>query len=431
MSRTSTVCCQLPPSSPLKGRTVAGGAPGDRREKNVVSLSGKNDPKGEEATFAQEAERKPGRSARSSRSKSRSRDESTLKGLVKGVGEGRSLAGKRERLPLPLDGVRAERSVKVLMLAIKTQLLRAKLELMQLRLDVIPDDLRRKIHFLGIVRAATMFPCARVETSCSPRLGLAAGVTTRRETLDGGREKKYFVFSFCVASLRSAPVKRTAQLSTPGRILPTLCNLFHAGFASKVLRENSTGISDLWIEFVKYHTSQSFFNEVVDIFGYDLERYRRDVPLKMGKSFQTLRTGVRNLKSRNKPDIVLDAQIAMNTPVRRQGTTVRGEHVDHLNEVYAGLLYFRSPDDTSSGGSLEILECVRGKTCKKIPKTDHRSRSWQVQFNPKDMRTVAEVPYEKNTLVMFVNGRTSYHRVSKRSQTMFPRRLVNLIGEYH
>lgn len=201
--------------------------------------------------------------------------------------------------------------------------------------------------------------------------------------------------------------------------------------ASKVLRENSTGISDLWIEFVKYHTSQSFFNEVVDIFGYDLERYRRDVPLKMGKSFQTLRTGVRNLKSRNKPDIVLDAQIAMNTPVRRQGTTVRGEHVDHLNEVYAGLLYFRSPDDTSSGGSLEILECVRGKTCKKLPKTDHRSRSWQVQFNPKNMRTMAEVPYEKNTLVMFVNGRTSYHRVSKRSQTMFPRRLVNLIGEYH
>jgi len=45
------------------------------------SLSGKNDSKGEEATCAQEAERKPGRSAGSSRSKSSLRDVSTLKGL--------------------------------------------------------------------------------------------------------------------------------------------------------------------------------------------------------------------------------------------------------------------------------------------------------------------------------------------------------------
>ena len=126
--------------------------------KTSSSLSGKNDSKGEEGTFAQEAERKPRRSARSSRSKSRSRDESALKGLVKGVGaagsssaggrasfvgfsvlleragaffavlfcvfilsvvgEGRSLAEKRERLPLPLGGVGAERSIKVLMLAV-------------------------------------------------------------------------------------------------------------------------------------------------------------------------------------------------------------------------------------------------------------------------------------------------------------------------
>ena len=121
-------------------------------KKTSSSLSGKND--SEEAAFAQEAERKPGRSAGSSKSKSSLRDVSTLKGLVKGVGaagssnaggrasfvgfsvllkraavlfcvsflsvvgEGRSLVEKRERLPLPLRGVRAGRLVKVLMLAV-------------------------------------------------------------------------------------------------------------------------------------------------------------------------------------------------------------------------------------------------------------------------------------------------------------------------
>jgi len=119
-------------------------------KKTSSSLSGKNDSEGEEPAFAQEAERKPGRSAGSSRSKSSLRDVSTLKGLVKGVGfagssnasgrasfvgfsvfaflfclsflsiigEGRSLAETRERLPLPLGGVGAERSIKVLMLAV-------------------------------------------------------------------------------------------------------------------------------------------------------------------------------------------------------------------------------------------------------------------------------------------------------------------------
>ena len=119
-------------------------------KKTSSSLSGKNESGGKEETFAQEAERKPGRSAGSSKSKSSLRDVSTLKGLVKGVGfagssnaserasfvgfsvfavlfclsflsiigEGRSLAETRERLPLPLAGVRAERSIKVLMLAV-------------------------------------------------------------------------------------------------------------------------------------------------------------------------------------------------------------------------------------------------------------------------------------------------------------------------
>ena len=126
--------------------------------KTSSSSSGKNDSKGEEATFAQEAGRKPGRSARSSGSKSSSRDVSTLKGLVNSVGaagtsnaggrasfvgfsvlleragaffavffcvsflsvvgEGRSLAEKSERLPLPLGGVGVEHSIKVLELAV-------------------------------------------------------------------------------------------------------------------------------------------------------------------------------------------------------------------------------------------------------------------------------------------------------------------------
>jgi hypothetical protein len=65
-------------------------------KKTSSSLSGKNESGGKGETFAQEAERKPGRSAGSSRSKSSLRDVSTLKGLVKGVGfAGSSNASER------------------------------------------------------------------------------------------------------------------------------------------------------------------------------------------------------------------------------------------------------------------------------------------------------------------------------------------------
>ena len=65
-------------------------------KKTSSSLSGKNESGGKGETFAQEAERKPGRSAGSSKSKSSLRDVSTLKGLVKGVGfAGSSNASER------------------------------------------------------------------------------------------------------------------------------------------------------------------------------------------------------------------------------------------------------------------------------------------------------------------------------------------------
>ena len=50
-----------------------------------------------------------------------------------------------------------------------------------------------------------------------------------------------------------------------------------------------------------------------------------------------------------------DCQVGINTPVTRNGpTAVRGPHYDRLTELFAGLLYFRHPDDRSSGGDLQV-----------------------------------------------------------------------------
>ena len=50
-------------------------------------------------------------------------------------------------------------------------------------------------------------------------------------------------------------------------------------------------------------------------------------------------------------------QVGINTPVTRDGpSAVRGPHYDRLSELFAGLLYFRHPDDTSSGGDLQARQ---------------------------------------------------------------------------
>jgi hypothetical protein len=51
----------------------------------------------------------------------------------------------------------------------------------------------------------------------------------------------------------------------------------------------------------------------------------------------TSHVGVRFKES---DEVLLDCQIAINTPVRKR-STVRGAHVDQPDEIYAGLLYFR------------------------------------------------------------------------------------------
>eukprot|EP00976_Prorocentrum_cordatum_P081574 1184462-Prorocentrum_minimum.AAC.5 len=48
----------------------------------------------------------------------------------------------------------------------------------------------------------------------------------------------------------------------------------------------------------------------------------------------------------------MGAQIAMNSPVTKEVDSVRGPHVDDINELWAGLLYLRKPEDNSTGGEL-------------------------------------------------------------------------------
>jgi len=201
-----------------------------------------------------------------------------------------------------------------------------------------------------------------------------------------------------------------------------------------ILSGRLVNISSVWKHFVKYHISQAFYLEVVNLFDDAMRNYLKYHEKILGKSFKSCKTGIRDhRKVRTDCDISTAVNVGVNTPSLVGGTSVRGEHLDRPLELYAGLLYFRENDDDSTGGALEILTCVKKPNCKKLSNSKRnlikKNIGWEVQYNPSDLRVFKSVAYEENTLVFFLNGPRSFHKVSSRSKTTFPRRLVNIIAD--
>lgn len=133
-----------------------------------------------------------------------------------------------------------------------------------------------------------------------------------------------------------------------------------------------------------------------------------------------LKAGIRKADDDSAANVLLDFQIALNTPVEFGGTSVRGPHLDCPRKLFVGLLYFRDDADDSEGGDLEFY-CVKGEGTAKLDAGRTGQRD--------DFELVKSVPFKGNVLVLFLNSPEALHGVSIRSRTMYPRIFLNLLGE--
>lgn len=180
-------------------------------------------------------------------------------------------------------------------------------------------------------------------------------------------------------------------------------------------------LNSIWYDFVEYHTSKTFFLELVEIFRNDMIKiYPRIIDMidknKDDKNFLNIRTkeNISNFQ------FVADCQPGINTPCYHE-TSVRQSHLDNSAEIFAGLFYLRDDNDRSSGGNLQVME-VKNK--KKI--NFHQKSEVKNQF---DLDIFKEVKYEKNKVIFFLNTKNSIHNVTSRSETNLPRNLTNIIFE--
>jgi hypothetical protein len=187
------------------------------------------------------------------------------------------------------------------------------------------------------------------------------------------------------------------------------------------VRDNPA-ISQAWRDVIAYHVSRAFYNEVMDTFAASILNLYPGV-FRDETTLREARLGLREADSFDSADILLDAQIAGNTPVSR-ARSVKPNHIDSHRKLFAGLFYLRRDGDDSTGGDLEIRRFS--------PAWSGRRRAVcydGVYVENRCTELVDTVRYEKNVLVLFINSLESLHGVTPRQPTPHARLFMNLVGE--
>lgn len=189
-------------------------------------------------------------------------------------------------------------------------------------------------------------------------------------------------------------------------------NKKHFYGAAKALSDGR--VSALWKDFFNFHLSERFYREVLSLFDEEIQALYPDLESRLKKPLKELKTGIRRLNS--SAEALLDCQFAINTPVS-EPSSVRGPHLDGPQTLYQCLLYFRN-DREAAGGDLELYRFKEGVDLSTItPKA----------VDPSLVSKAAAVPYEKNTLIAFLNSPRSLHGVSPRAATPLTRRYFNAL----
>lgn len=182
--------------------------------------------------------------------------------------------------------------------------------------------------------------------------------------------------------------------------------------------KNKDRISEVWIEFIKYHISKNFFYEVNNIFDKFIYQYYPDLKKKF-KNIKNLKTTTRFDNFDTESNLNLECQIAVNTPSLVKSSVI-DPHTDGSKELYAGLLYFRNSNDISKGGDL---------ITHKWKSNERKNYIYGYMVKKNLIEKVNLIKYEKNTLVFFLNTIDFIHSVSPREPSKYSRRFVNILAD--
>lgn len=167
--------------------------------------------------------------------------------------------------------------------------------------------------------------------------------------------------------------------------------------ATEVL--GSSDIAQIW---------QDFFNQMLFTFTDRVEEM-------FGVTFPKDRA----IRGTDRAEFYVDCQFGVNSPTQTR-CRVRGPHVDNPIEAYGCCFYMRDPKDNSEGGNLIFYKW-----------NSERKFHGKAEIEDSLVDPVETVCYGKNIAAVFLNSVDALHGVSNREVTEYPRRYINIIGEYN
>ena len=172
----------------------------------------------------------------------------------------------------------------------------------------------------------------------------------------------------------------------------------------------------IWEDFLRFHTSAEYLQAVVRLFEPQLLHCLGP------RRLQRLLAGsVAPRRMGGPSDLVTDCQFVLNEPVGGASTN-QPPHVDNPKEIYAGLLYLRSPRDQASGGEFTLHRL--DQPIRRLDKAIGR------QLAPTLHTPLHSLPYRRNCFVLFLNTRGAVHSVTPRRDPVVRRRSINIIGQF-
>lgn len=172
---------------------------------------------------------------------------------------------------------------------------------------------------------------------------------------------------------------------------------------------DNTHITPLWENFVNFHSSKEYKNQVMSALEPGMRKYYPDILDKYLEVDTSLR---RHGKPKNTAS--LEVQFVMNSSDIQK---IRTPHLDQSRELFACLFYMKKPQDKSQGGDLIVYKKKLRENFKFI----------KGRLAPVDqIQEVNRVPYKANSLIIFLNTFDSIHGVSPRINAEILRRYVNI-----
>lgn len=174
-------------------------------------------------------------------------------------------------------------------------------------------------------------------------------------------------------------------------------------------------LSPCWKQFITAHLAADVFSHYQRLFHDHLTKEYPHLDWRMT-------VGHRNVDTPATHDILLDCQLGVHVPAAGPITEERAIHIKQAWKLFEGQLFFRSPEDHSTGGEINIYEFLPGAR----PVFGQRNQL----VDPSIVRLVKKVPYRANTLLLFMNTSRSLVRISPLHNAKVPFQFMGFLAQY-